>query len=187
MIIEKYGRIPHNNDYYGKRVVCSSCGSKLIIQEDDIVTYDGREHRHYLYLGDRIKFECPFCCDERNNRARGTIYKNRFCEFLDKHDRLCAGIEWLKDCGVAVLIGILVLVGLIFGIWWLIDTDCKLDNKYRYQIKVQHAKYYDMYRTNSYTMGYDYIEFYIKDDPEKHMIVMRSNDVTIVDNVNTGD
>jgi hypothetical protein len=43
MIIEKYGKVPHQNDYYGKRVVCRNCGSRLIIQEDDDVTYDGKE------------------------------------------------------------------------------------------------------------------------------------------------
>lgn len=187
MIIEKYGKIPHRNDYYGKRVVCHNCNSRIIIQEDDSVTYDGKENRHYLYLGDRIKFECPFCCDERKDRARGTIYKNRFCEFLDKHDRLCAGIDWLKDYGVVALICILVLAGLIFGVWWLIDTDHKLDEKYRYQIRVSRTNYTDMYRTNGYTMGDDYIEFYIKDDPERHMIVMKGNNITITDNLNKGD
>lgn len=54
MIIEKYGKIPHRNDYYGKRVVCYNCGSKLIIQEDDNVIYDGMENRRYLYLGDNV-------------------------------------------------------------------------------------------------------------------------------------
>ena len=183
MIIEKYGKIPHRNDYYGQRVVCNNCGSKLIIQEDDSVTYDGKENRHYLYLGDRIKFECPFCCDEYKKCARGTIYKNRFCEFLDKHDNLCAGIEWFKDYGITILIGILVLAGVIFGIRWLIDLDHKLDEKYRYQIRVQYSRSYDTYRTNSYTMGDDYIEFYIKDDPERHMIVMKGNNVTITDHL----
>jgi hypothetical protein len=184
MIIEKYGKIPHQNDYYGERVVCRNCGSRLIIQEDDDVTYDGRENRHYLYLGDRIKFECPFCCDEHYKYTRGVIYKNHFCEFLDKHDRLCAVIDWFDGYGVAMLISILVLAGMIFGVWWLIDTDHKLDEKYRYQINVHHAKYSDTYRTNSYTMGDDYIDFYIKDDPEKHMIVMKGDNVTIVDHFN---
>lgn len=184
MIIEKYGKIPHHNDYYGKRVVCYDCGSKLIIQEDDRITYDGRERRHCLSLGDRIKFECPFCCD---NRARGVIYKNRFCEFLDKHDGLCAGIEWLKEHGVTWLICILVLAGVIFGVWWIIDVDHKLDEQYRYLIKVHYAKYSDVYRTNSYTMGDDYIEFYIKDDPEQHMIVMKGDNVTITDHLNKED
>jgi hypothetical protein len=73
---------------------------------------------------------------------------------------------------------------MIFGVWWLIDTDHKLDEKYRYQINVHHAKYSDTYRTNSYTMGDDYIDFCIKDDPEKHMIVMKGDNVTIVDHLN---
>lgn len=184
MIIEKYGKMPHHNDCYGKRVVCSSCGSRLIIQEDDSVAHEGKVYRHYLYLGDRIKFECPFCCDEHYKYIHGVIYKNRFCEFLDKHDKLCAVIEWFKDYGIAVLIGILVLAGLTFSIWWLIDRDHKLDEKYRYQIKVQHAKYSDTYRTNSYTMRDDYIEFYIKDDPEKHMIIMKGDNLTITDHLN---
>ena len=184
MIIEKYGKIQHQNDYYGKRVVCRNCGSRLIIQEDDSITYDGKENRHYLYLGDRIKFECPFCCDEHYKHAHGVIYKNRFCEFLDKHDGLCAVIDWFEGYGVAMLICLLVLAGLIFGIWWLIDADRKLDEKYRYQINVHHAKYSDIYRTNSYTMGDDYIDFYIKDDPEKHMIVMKGDNVSIVDHLN---
>lgn len=175
MIIEKYGTIQHQNEYYGKRVVCHNCGSWLIIQEDDCITRDGKEYRHCLYLGDRIKFECPFCCDEYSKSARGTIYKNRFCEFLDKHDKLCAIIEWFKDYGAAVLIIILVLAG--------IDVDRKLDEKYRYLIKVQYAKYSDTYRTNSYTMRDDYIEFYIKDNPEKHMIVMNGDNITITDHL----
>lgn len=185
MIIEKYGKVPHQNDCYGKRVVCCNCGSRLIIQEDDNVMYDGKENRHYLYLGDRIKFECPFCCDERKrkNQASGIIYKNRFCEFLDKHDKLCAVIDWFEGYGVAMLIGILVLAGLIFGVWWLIDADHKLDEKYRYRIKVQYDGYADTYRTNSYTMGDDYISFYVRDDPEKHMIVMKGDNVTITDHL----
>lgn len=187
MIIEKYGKIPHRNDYYGERVVCHNCGSKLIIQEDDSVTYDGKENRHYLYLGDRIKFECPFCCDEYKKSARGTIYKNRFCEFLDKHDKLCSGIKWFKDYGITILVSILVLAGLIFGIWWLIDLDHKLDEKYRYQIQVNCTKYHDTYRTNSYTMRDDYIEFYIKDDPERRMIVMKGNNVAITDHLDRED
>lgn len=190
MIIERYGEIRHQNVYYGKRVVCSNCGSRLIIQEDDNVIYDGRKHRRHLYLGDNFKFECPFCCDgcdEQKDQAHGIIYKNRFCEFLDKHDRLCAVIYWFKDKGVGILISILVLAGGIFSIWWLIDTDHKLDEKYRYQIKVRHDKYSNIYRTNSYTMGDDYIEFYIKDDPEKHIIIMKGDNVTIVDHVNKED
>ena len=183
MIIEKYGVVQHQNDYYGKRVVCRNCGSRLIIQEDDDVTYDGKENRHYLYLGDKIKFECPFCCDKPKYKASGIIYKNRFCEFLDKHDKLCAVIDWFKCYGVAMLICLFILTGLIFGIWWLIDTDRKLDEKYRYKIKVCHAKYSDSYRTNSYTMGDDYIDFYIKDDPEKHIIVMKGDNVTIFDHL----
>lgn len=184
MIIEKYGVVQHQNDYYGKRVVCRNCGSRLIIQDDDCITYDGKVHRHYLYLGDRIKFECPFCCDKSKDKATGIIYRNRFCEFLDKHDKLCAVIDWFKGYGVAMLICLLVLAGLIFGIWWLIDTGRKLDEKYRYQIRVHRDKYSDVYRTNSYTMGDDYIEFYIKDDQEKHMIVMKGDNITIVDHLN---
>lgn len=187
MIIEKYGKVPHRNDYYGKKVTCRECGSRLIIQEDDCVIYNGKEHRHYLYLGDRIKFECPFCCDECKDRASGIIYKNRFCEFLDKHDKICSEIEWFKDYGVAILVTILVLAGLIFGIWCIIDVDYKLDEKYRYQITVHYARSYGMYRTNSYTMRDDYIEFYIKDDPEKHMIIMKGDNVMIVDHLNEED
>lgn len=33
----------------------------------------------------------------------------------------------------------------------------------------------------------DYIDFYIKDDPEKHMIVMKGDNVTIVDHLNKED
>lgn len=98
--------------------------------------------------------------------------------------KLCAEIEWFKDYGVAILVGILVLAGLIFGIWCIVDADHKLDERYRYQIKVNHARSYDMYRTNSYTIGDDYIEFYIKDDPERHMIVVKGNNITITDHLN---
>lgn len=48
MIIEKYGVVQHQNDYYGKRVVCRNCNSRLIIQDDDCITYDGKVHRRYL-------------------------------------------------------------------------------------------------------------------------------------------
>lgn len=151
---------------------------KALIDMRESILFIGEENRHYLYLGDRIKFECPFCCDKPKDKVSGIIYRNRFCEFLDKHGKLCAVIDWFKGYGGDLFFCLLALTGLIFGIWWLIDTDRKLDEKYRYQINVHYAKYSDTYRTNSYTMG---------DDQEKRMIVMKGDNVTIVDHLNKED
>ena len=177
MIIEKYGKIKPSCRFAGKRVVCRKCNSVLIFQAND----ECRKVAPESY-GWETEFDCPFCGD----KEWGDIYKNKALEFIEIHKLTHKVYHWWRVEHwrlFGVFICCALLGGLGWLVWWLIDTDHKLDEQYRYCIKVHHHKYSDIYRTNGYTMGDDYIEFYIKDDQEKHIIVMKGDNVTITDHL----